>query len=225
MEHSNWHYVFFFFGTAALVVAIIINHFSKKQRRKTYFSFQNGRAGTRKEDEEKKNFPVRKLLVQRPFWWVQYTSILLQYTLIWEFRMWFQTFALHKTHFQIFNALKSIFSGISDYFRLFQTFSHRCSHSPWIHLKSNGKLLLGYECFKINIECIPANCSFLIRIFWFFFSPRKRSNILRAFLFLWLSVNSKAYEIHECSFFWKFYPYLFLFVGFQGWQVCWVEAW
>ena len=40
------------------------------------------------------------------------------------------------------------------------------------------------------------------------------------FLFFLSSVNSKVYEKHECSSFLVFQPYLFLFVGFQCWQVC-----
>ncbi|XP_063968037.1 voltage-gated purine nucleotide uniporter SLC17A9-like isoform X1 [Lytechinus pictus] len=68
MDHSNWHYVFYFFGIISIVVATVIQSFSRKQRRKTFFSFQNGRAGTRKEDEEKKSLPIMKLLTKKPFW-------------------------------------------------------------------------------------------------------------------------------------------------------------
>ena len=40
-------------------------------------------------------------------------------------------FALHKTPFSDFQCIeKHIFSGISDYFRLVQIFSHRRSHTP-----------------------------------------------------------------------------------------------
>ncbi|XP_071511503.1 voltage-gated purine nucleotide uniporter SLC17A9-like isoform X2 [Diadema antillarum] len=68
MEHSNWHYVFYFFGTVGIAVACLIHSYSRKQRRKTYFSFQNGRAGTTKEEDEKKSLPIMKLLTKRPFW-------------------------------------------------------------------------------------------------------------------------------------------------------------
>ena len=48
-----------------------------------------------------------------------------------DFNLISDYFALHKTPFSdLFCIEKLIFSGISDYFRLFQTFSHKCSHTP-----------------------------------------------------------------------------------------------
>ncbi|XP_063968038.1 voltage-gated purine nucleotide uniporter SLC17A9-like isoform X2 [Lytechinus pictus] len=91
MDHSNWHYVFYFFGIISIVVATVIQSFSRKQRRKTFFSFQNGRAGTRKEDEEKKSLPIMKLLTKKPFWGVLVSHNALNFSM-WLLISWMPTY-------------------------------------------------------------------------------------------------------------------------------------
>ena len=78
MEHTNWHYVFYFIGSSTLFIAYIVSFYSKRQRRKTYFSFQNGRTGTRKDAEERKALPLMKIITKRPFWWVKISRVMLQ---------------------------------------------------------------------------------------------------------------------------------------------------
>ena len=74
--------------------------------------------------------------------------------------IWFQTFfALHKPHFQTFNAVWMHWKAhVFRYFRLFQTFSHthRCFHTPvlsktsWCSIDVSGNdrhILLFYKKF------------------------------------------------------------------------------
>ena len=73
--------------------------------------------------------------------------------------IWFQTCLLFtKPHFQTSSALKSTsFSGISDHFRLVQTFSHRCSH-PWLQEPYHREPPSIFDLYFYKSNCPEVDC-------------------------------------------------------------------
>ena len=65
---------------------------------------------------------------------------------------------------------------------------------------------------------IPANCSDSIIIYWFW--GEKIIILIHLFLFFYKFVCSNLLQIHNYSCLFLFLKTLFLFFGFQGWQVC-----